>query len=363
MDRYYDHVYGLGCHRSLPDYNCMEKAQDRIWAAQLPKAMLEECMSKLPSLRSVILSDWRELARSGESYDETASRLFGNSLAPRISERGGSEILSEVEMLFRVTTVNPRIESLSTGSPLHGNHESGQYEHLVETGQLRPIDAMQSLPSISFMILQQVLIPQPLDFSNLRQLDLHIGADEVDLDTLSLRQLKSVGIRMALSTMMNLTHLSLGLARATSSNNIADTGAVGEDVVVALLSGLHFLNLQSLRLEGWKIMTDFLESILKLHASTIRSVKLIHCSIHGDTKHLAEWAAANLQLDGVSLESARGSSDVERAYLAGEEDLWLANRKNHVVRDSKLKVVGYSSDGKYVQDERRPWWTQKLVWN
>lgn len=363
MDRYYDHVYGLGCHRTLPDYNRMEKAQDRIWAAQLPKAMLDEAISKLPSLKSVVLNDWRSLARPGESYDETAFRLFGNTLAPKLCDRGGLELLPELETLLEVIASNPRIESFATGSPLHGSYNTIHHQYPTGKGKSCALDAAQSLPSIGLMVLQQALGSRSLEFSHLRRFDLHINSDDSRSGIWALPEVEQIGLRTALLSMTHLTHLSLGLAQVVPNSDGPYRVLAGEEIIERILSGLQFSDLNGLRLEGWLIKAAFLERILKLHASSIKSVKIIDCNVYGDTKQLAKWVAANLKLQGVSLTSLAVSLRDESTHLSDDEDLWLDARKNHVVRDSAIKVVGYSDNGKeYDNDERRPWWTQKLIW-
>lgn len=366
MDRYYDHVYGLGCHRTLPDYNRMEKAQDRVWAAGLPKSILREAMSKLPSLKSIVFSDWRELAQSGESYDDCAFRLFGNTLAPRTLERNDHKLITELDMILKEVASNPRIESFSTGSPVFEYYFSLERGHLMDTGHFRSLDAGQLLPSIGLPVLLQVLGSEQLSFSHLRRLDLQINREGMTLRSMSLRQSYDLSaLHKCLLSMTNLNHLSLGLARALSASDFEENAIVGESTLPQLLLGLNFSNLSNLRLEGWKSSANFLEELLKPHAATLKTVIFTHCTVHGDARRLAEWAATNLRLDGISLWSVKVSSDEERTSMSEDEEIWLAGRMNHLIPSNPpVKVVGYSDDGnRYDNDSGRPWWTQRLVWD
>ena len=355
MDRYYNHVYGLGCHRSLPDYNRMEKAQERIWAARLPQIICKDAIARLPSLKSVVFSDWRELARSGESYDECAFRLFGNTLAPCIPRSGDFKIISELHFVLHAVAANPRIDSFSTGSSLLGNPTTME--------EAPSIDECQSA-SVGIPILLQVLTPPRPKFVNLRRLSLRISIEVAWLQAFVPLQLNEFGLREMLMSMSDLMHLSLSLALPHTATDLGHHDILGNEMFRALFSEFHSVNLATLRLERWPLFTNILKGVLKKHSSTLRILKLSNCSLHGSVRSLAEWAGTGLQLDGVNFSGSHELS-LEETPIPMEhmEHLWLAEWKNFVVPDLHTKVAGYSSDGKeYEDDSQRPWWTKKHVW-
>ena len=79
-----DKAFWFGCRRSYLDYYRRYEAERRTKHGGMIPRLLERAFSKLTSLRSVFLADWRSLAKDGESCSECARRLFGNTLAPTV---------------------------------------------------------------------------------------------------------------------------------------------------------------------------------------------------------------------------------------------------------------------------------------
>ena len=68
--------------RSHLDYRQRFEDQELLEQGKFRDCVLNYVFIAFPKLCSVVYTDWRGLARSGETYNECAFRLFGNTLAP-----------------------------------------------------------------------------------------------------------------------------------------------------------------------------------------------------------------------------------------------------------------------------------------
>ena len=116
--RYYDVAYSLGCHKSFPDYHRLYAAERQINRKGIAEQVIRRALSRLGRLKSIVVTDWRGLARPDESYSDCAHRLFGNTLAPNLMLPNSTNptMLFE-EIMWRIEdSKDVRVEQFSIGS-------------------------------------------------------------------------------------------------------------------------------------------------------------------------------------------------------------------------------------------------------
>ena len=150
---YYDRPYELGCHKGFVEYRELSRSQMQIKRRNLARRVLTIAFSKLPALRSIVLTDWRGLVRSGESYDACARRLFGDTLAPELrfwdyeaDATAFNDILSASAQVpnatFETFTVGPHPfehPSMPREGGSHGIRDQRDSQHLSQSA-LREAD-------------------------------------------------------------------------------------------------------------------------------------------------------------------------------------------------------------------------------
>ena len=105
-----------GVHQGFCNYFRQWNEQDRLVDDGLGSDVVKESLLRLPNLRRIIFTDFRELARNGEDYNSLCKRTFGNTLEPlrlRFSYDVCHEFLLLVKMIAETPTT--RIQSLSVG--------------------------------------------------------------------------------------------------------------------------------------------------------------------------------------------------------------------------------------------------------
>ena len=92
--------------RGFDDYLDRWKAQDAIYNAKTCTTLLKENFARLPKLRQVEFTDFRDLAMDGEKFSDLCKRLFGNTLEPCVLE---FDITTEKELssLWRTIAQTP----------------------------------------------------------------------------------------------------------------------------------------------------------------------------------------------------------------------------------------------------------------
>lgn len=86
--------------------------------------LLAQALSRLPKLRWIVFTDFRELAREGESYVDVCERIFGNGLEPRglsFSYHTYQEFTLLLDLIAHCPKAN--ITSLSIGRHLYESFE------------------------------------------------------------------------------------------------------------------------------------------------------------------------------------------------------------------------------------------------
>lgn len=111
----------VGCSTTFADYR--QRFADQQWIRKegIDMTILAAAFVRFPKLRSIVFTDYRSLARKGESYDVCCQRLFGRTLEPQHVGGGG---LTGVpgDCLFSILDVlaehlETHIESLVIGPP------------------------------------------------------------------------------------------------------------------------------------------------------------------------------------------------------------------------------------------------------
>ena len=83
MEDYEDnHMYAAGMHKGYDDYFRRWRYQMRIEEDGVRFHMLRAALQRLPRLRSIVFTDFSELAGPKELHHELCGRLFGNTLEP-----------------------------------------------------------------------------------------------------------------------------------------------------------------------------------------------------------------------------------------------------------------------------------------
>lgn len=105
-----------GIHKGFHDYFRRWLAQNQMIEDGLGCDLITEALARLPKLRRVVFTDFRELAREGEGYAAVCRRAFGNTLEPlRLSF--SEDIIREFMLLMDMIAESPQrnIQSLSIG--------------------------------------------------------------------------------------------------------------------------------------------------------------------------------------------------------------------------------------------------------
>ena len=341
------HPYMMGCNRTISDYDRNIEVQEFLEDKGIPLELLKQAFTRLPKLRTVTLTDYRGLARNGESYDSCCRRLFGNMPEPdRLTEDPKSwiEFLNLIHAISAVPTA--RVESFSLGPHpfepcILNTNALGRYFNGLIGPQMPQRLAVERLNEA---FENQNSIPPPITivFAHLKRLFLQL---EFGYDSYNATQRccpKLLGMKKMLGlTVSTLTHLTVS---ATSPAFDVASEAVNPDFLLSLdFERLKYLDLRYSYVSDIGALMDF----FRRHSSTLRQLRVLESRIDHDEATLAKWAGANLSLDGVEI---RNVADVglpeytssrtrssrtsklprHKLSLEARESLWLAGGKNHL---------------------------------
>lgn len=320
----------------------------------------------------MIFTDWRQLARPGESYNGCAYRVFGDTMAPSLVRAGAEESSRELTILLRAIANSPeaRIESFATG-----HHPFAEALATRMPAFQMPSRARKSAPSVPARRREERLEEPERPFSvaleafseqiasaltrlssGLQRLILHLDVS-TDLDRHGDKERYYHLLEMLIPASI-LTHLTLNTQDHNRSTYYPDDYRPTIRVLRAVLNDFYSSYLQTINLRGWTISSGLLRSFLQRHAGTLRVVRLENCFVDCDGIELAEWAGENLLLNGVDLNLSFGfevheprgfrwehiDRDDPEILLARAEHLWLAGRQNLIVRERSARTVGHESD-------------------
>lgn len=358
-----NNAFRLGCYTTFGRY--MQRLVDQQWIRKekIDTAVLAAAFIRFPRLHSVVFTDYRGLARNGESYDSCCRRLFGRSLEPRHAGIGGQTTPSgdNIFALLQVIAQCPKahMDSLAIGP--HAFEYTGEdMSELIdpnhpENPQYLDISAFENVPLEPGDELIRVLgrlqhLRLALCYSGCRSDEQHmreqlrkfLGASTPRLQTLTL----------------HMIYLFWGGIREVPK---VDNDARFE-VFRSVVSPMYMPHLRSLSLRRWIFSAEELKHFLLKHSSTLRDLHLLGCLCGDDEEELARWGGKNLNLSGVELSGFLSAVAVRSANLRDWrradpaqwrlivsalseqksrhlETLWLAGRSNVVSRQRKVEIV------------------------
>jgi hypothetical protein len=356
-------VFRLGCHTTFGCYVQRQVDQQWIRTEGIDSHILAAAFTRFPRLRSVTFTDYRGLAREGESYDTCCRRLFGRSLEPQHAGVTGQATPSGdcIFSLLKIAAEAPSacIDSLAIGphsfeytgedidevaDPNHPKNPQYLDISAFEDVQLEPKDKLLAvLGQLRSLRLALCYSGCRSDEQHMReQLRKFLDASALQLHTLTL----------------HMIYLFWG--------GVHEVPKVDNDtrfeVFGSIVSPLHMPLLRSLSLRRWIFSSRELRIFLLKHASTLRDLHLLGCLCGDNEDELARWGGENLNLDGVELGGFLSAVDVASANprnwtqvnsiqwqsmkptvsernLACLEALWLAGRPNVVERQQRVEIV------------------------
>jgi hypothetical protein len=114
-------AYRLSCHTTFGCYMQSQVDQQWIRNERIDLNILTAAFNQLPRLRDIAFTDYRGLAREGESYDTCCRRLFGRSLEPQHAGVSGQAAPSG-NNLFSLLKLAAEVPSASIDSLAIGPH-------------------------------------------------------------------------------------------------------------------------------------------------------------------------------------------------------------------------------------------------
>ena len=318
--------FRMGCYQSFPKYKRHAQVHEGLSEKGEYLQTLNRIVKKLPKLRAVTFTDYRGLARRGETYTDLCTRLFGNMLEP---ERwhwtldNGVCTTEAIAVLEVVAKSKVGLQSLSFGP------------HFYE---------MIYFPQEPLVTYKE---PHYLSIE-----DLDYGDGELSPDwTMLLKGLRSLRLpllfveatfpdehvkKMLHAVPDTIENLALGAKGPVEGyERLCNASAQVLRPFKQLVSGLRFPKLISLELEGWCIQLSVLKTFLLAHASTLRTLHLINIyfvSDDGDDDddaryitlgNFASSIAEELNLTGMEILNVQVLGPAEIPEIPAEEDTWL----------------------------------------
>jgi hypothetical protein len=356
-------AFYIGCNTSFPDYGQYYADQQWILQNGIDTSVLSAAFANLPRLHSVVSTDYRSLAREGESYDICCQRLFGKVLEPQhVGADGPGGITGDC--LFFLLNVLAEMSSVRIHSLALGPHA---FEYTGED-------------TIDLVDRNHPQNPRYLDISLLE--DVHLGpSSKIHQVMEQLEQLrlalcysgKRSGERHLNDKVRMLLEASAPRMRSLTLHMIyLFWGGVREvpkvfhsthfDTFKSIVMPLHMPNLRSLSLRRWIFTAEELKAFLLAHAVTLRDLHLLGCLCGDDETRLAQWGGRTLALTGVELSgflaalesrspNPHGWKSVDqvqwsqmRSGLTEQEVrnlelVWLSGRENRVDRQYRDEIV------------------------
>jgi len=313
--------FRMGCYQSFPKYKRHAQIHEGLSDKGEYLQTLNRAVKKFPKLRAVTFTDYRGLARRGETYIELCTRLFGNMLEPERwhwSLDNGACTTEAIAVLEVITKLKVGLQSVSFGP------------HFYE---------MVSFPQEPLSTYKE---PHYLSVE-----DLDYGDDELSPDwTTLLKGIRSLRLPLLFveatfpdehvekllhaipSTIEHLALSAKGPVEGYEALRQASSQVLRP--FKQLISGLRFPRLTTLELEGWCIQLSVFKTFLLAHASTLRTLHLINIYFVGDDdtrdKTLSKFIAPiakELNLTGIEITNVEVLGPLEIPDLPAEDDTWL----------------------------------------
>lgn len=356
-------AFRLGCYTTFGRYMQSLVDQKYIRKEKIDENILAAAFIQFPRLHDIIFTDYRGLARNGESYDICCRRLFGRSLEPQhagISGQtspSGDNMFSLLRIIAQVPTTH--IDSLAIGP--HAFEYAGEdMSELIDPNhpqnpQYLDISAFEDVPLEPNDELVRVLgqlqhLRLALCYSGCRSDEKHMREQLRKFLTASSPRLQTLTLHMI--------YLFWGGAREVPKVDNDTHYEVFNSVVLPT----HMPYLRSLSLRRWIFSAEELRNFLLKHSTTLRDLHILGCLCGDDEDGLARWGGQNLRLNGIELSGFLSAVDTRSANLRNWtridpaqwrkmeptvlerkirylEALWLAGRSNNVKRQMRVEIV------------------------
>ncbi|KAK6443076.1 hypothetical protein LTR95_000593 [Oleoguttula sp. CCFEE 5521] len=296
--------------------------------------LLRRTLKEAPNVANLVFTDFRRLARNGESYDDLRSRLFGLSLEPARSDDPCLVVDASLELYGALQTAHDtgaRLKCVSSG------------DNIFKSALTTPdADELRQRPGC---ILAPLLdgVPGWLDLAHgLQQPHLPIAfhaGNGVDGDEIDLSRIDS-GLGRGRSLFNNLITLTLDIIPPfmgfwQPTNRMATS----------------MKRLLTLTLRGAIFRLDDITAIISASASTLRYLHLLHCTIECDPTLSSEVFTDPLPyatLEGVEVTHLQ----LVDALPASEDDQNGPSTPAHLINasfgrldDQRVRLLGpYISD-------------------
>ena len=313
--------FRMGCYQSFPKYKRHAQIHESLSNEEEYLKTLDRVIKKLPKLRAVTFTDYRGLARRGETYIELCTRLFGNMLEPERwhwSLDNGACTTEAMAVLEVIATSKVGLQSVSFGphfyemvsfpqEPLSTYKEP----HYLSVEDLDDGDAEAS-PNWTTLLKGVRSLRLPLLFAEATFPDEHVE-----------KLLHAIP-----DTIEHLALSAKGPVEGYEALEQANSQVLRP--FKQLISGLRFPKLRTLELEGWCIQLGTLKDFLLAHTATLRTLHLINIYLvsNDDTidKSLSKFSASiakDLNLTGVEITNVEVCGPLEIPDLPAEDDTWL----------------------------------------
>jgi hypothetical protein len=366
-----DNAYRIGCHITFPRYRQYYADQQWIRRRGVDMGILSEAFASFPRLRSIVSSDYRSLARKGESYDQCCRRLFGRMLEPRNIGAGGQTGVTSgcLAYLLDILTAIPNmsIDSLALGP--HAFEYTGE-----DTDDLAAPDHPQNPRYLDISSLENIPLGPDSKYNRvlnrlerLRLVLCYSGRrpGEKYLHDQVCRLLASSAPQMR-SLTLHMIYLFRGgvreIPRVDHSTHF--------DLFGSIIIPLNMPHLRSLSLRRWIFTAEELKSFLLAHATTLRDLHILGCLCGDDETKLAEWGGRSLCLNGVELSGFLAFLDRQSAnpydWQTMDQSEWLRTRPKITEREARmLETIWLGGRQNEVQRQQRDeilpcedWWKQ-----
>ena len=356
-------AFNVGCNTTFPDYRQYYAEEQWIRQKGVDTCVLTMAIARFPRLHSIVSTDYRSLARQGESYDSCCQRLFGRMLEPQHTGVVGTSDVSNDCLFFLLDFLakmpDARIDSLALGP--HAFEYTGE-----DTTNLVDPSHPQNPRYLDISLLENVHLGpgSPVDrvLEKLEKLRLALcysgkQSGERHLHDKVCRLLEASAPRMR-SLTLHMIYLFWGGVREVPK--VAH--GTHFDAFKSIVMPLRMPNLRSLSLCRWIFTAEELKAFLLAHAITLRDIHLLGCLCGDDETSLAEWGGCTLALTGVELSGFFGVLDsrspnphgwksvdqmqwsqswptITEHGVRDLETLWLSGRENCVERQHRDEIL------------------------
>ncbi|KAK4551228.1 hypothetical protein LTR86_011282 [Recurvomyces mirabilis] len=358
----FHNAFRLGCYTSFANYAQRYTDQHYIRLEGVDTNILAAAFTMLPNLSSVVYTDYRGLARNGESFDACCRRQFGRTLEPQhtgITGPGttvGDRLFPLLDVLAKVPKA--RVTSLAIGP--HAFEYTGE-----DTSELADPSHAQNPQYLDISALKDVFLGPDTNLSHILSRLKHLRfafcysghcANENHMRDKMCKLLQASTPQLRSLTLHMMYLFWGGVHEVPKLDNNARF-----DVFTSVISPLRMPHLHSLSLRRWIFTAGELKAFLAEHATTLRNLHLLGCLCGDDEAMLARWGAQNLALTGVELSRCLSVLDMRSANPHGWrrmnqaewrqmrpmfteqeyrelEPTWLDGRTNRVAREQRHEI-------------------------